>query len=162
MKITPYSKNLLLIGLVGLMTLALASPLGADNAVADNAPPVAKANVQEAYGKLPLYFEANQGQTDSRVKFLNRGRGRSLFLTPTEAVLSLYSRPTDGEGQGAGTTRHPSPGAPIALPAAMGHGEGQGEGAVLRMQFAGANSEARITGLDKLPGIVNYFIGKDP
>src|SRR5439155_3170175 len=136
MKITPYSKNLLLIGLVGLMTLALASPLGANNAATDNAPPVAKAHVQEAYGKLPLYFEANQGQTDRRVKFLNRGRGYSLFLTPSEAVLALSPRLTEGEDQG--------------------------EGAVLRMQFAGANSEAKITGLEKLPGIVNYFIGKDP
>jgi len=27
----------------------------------------------EAYGKLPLSFEANQGQTDKRVKFLARG-----------------------------------------------------------------------------------------
>ena len=41
------------------------------------------------YGKLPLSFEANQGQTDSRVKFLSRGRGYSLFLTGDEAVLTL-------------------------------------------------------------------------
>ncbi len=47
------------------------------------------ARVDESYGKLPLSFEANQGQTDSRVKFLSRGRGYALFLTATEAVLSL-------------------------------------------------------------------------
>jgi len=41
------------------------------------------------YGKLPLSFEANQGQSDNRVKFLSRGRGYSLFLTSTEAVLQL-------------------------------------------------------------------------
>jgi hypothetical protein len=41
------------------------------------------------YGKLPLSFEANQGQTDSRVKFLAHGRGYSLFLTGNEAVLTL-------------------------------------------------------------------------
>ncbi len=39
------------------------------------------------YGQLPLSFEANQGQTDARVKFLSRGRDRTLFLTSTEAVL---------------------------------------------------------------------------
>src|SRR5271157_2492498 len=43
----------------------------------------------ENYGKLPLSFEANQGQTDGRVKFLSRGRGYSLFLTGDEAVLTL-------------------------------------------------------------------------
>jgi hypothetical protein len=42
-----------------------------------------------SYGKLPLSFEANQGQTDGQVKFLSRGRGYALFLTGDEAVLSL-------------------------------------------------------------------------
>jgi hypothetical protein len=43
--------------------------------------------VQAAYGRLPLSFEANQGQTDAHVNFLSRGQGYSLFLTPTQAVL---------------------------------------------------------------------------
>jgi hypothetical protein len=34
-----------------------------------------------AYGRLPLRFEANQGQADDRVAFLARGRTYSLFLT---------------------------------------------------------------------------------
>jgi hypothetical protein len=38
---------------------------------------------------MPLSFEANAGQTDSRVKFLSRDPGYSLFLTSDEAVLSL-------------------------------------------------------------------------
>jgi hypothetical protein len=37
--------------------------------------------VSETYGKLPLSFEANAGQTDPKVKFLSRGSGYSLFLT---------------------------------------------------------------------------------
>ena len=41
------------------------------------------------YGKLPLSFEINQGQTDAQVQFLSRGSGYTLFLTPTNAVLSL-------------------------------------------------------------------------
>src|SRR5205823_1636095 len=51
----------------------------------------AQARVMEAYGKLPLSFEANRGQMDSDVKFFSRGSGYSIFLTPTEAVLSLSS-----------------------------------------------------------------------
>ncbi len=42
-----------------------------------------------AYGKLPLAFEVNQGQSDPSVQFLARGRGYALLLTPTEAILSL-------------------------------------------------------------------------
>src|SRR5438034_2964756 len=47
------------------------------------------ATMQAAYGHLPLSFEANQGQSDAQVQFLARGHGYSLFLTPTEAVLTL-------------------------------------------------------------------------
>ncbi len=43
------------------------------------------------FSSLPLSFEANQGQTDARVQFLSRslqrGQGRTLFLTSAEAVL---------------------------------------------------------------------------
>jgi len=45
------------------------------------------------YGKLPLSFEANQGQTDSSVQFLSRGPGYTVYLRPQEAVLAL----SDGE-----------------------------------------------------------------
>lgn len=43
----------------------------------------------QVYGNLPLYFETNQGQTDAEAKFLARGMGYTLFLTPTEMVLAL-------------------------------------------------------------------------
>ena len=45
--------------------------------------------VPASYGKLPLSFEANQGQADRQVKFLSRGSGYTLFLTDDSAVLSL-------------------------------------------------------------------------
>src|SRR5271170_1431998 len=49
-----------------------------------------------AYGELPLAFEANQGQTDSAVRFLSRGEGYQLFLTKQEAVLTLrQSKPAN-------------------------------------------------------------------
>jgi hypothetical protein len=53
---------------------------------------IGEPSAQHQYGRLPLSFEANDGQTDPQVKFLSRGRGYSLFLTPTEAVLSLSRR----------------------------------------------------------------------
>jgi hypothetical protein len=48
-----------------------------------------KATLAANYGKLPLSFEANQGQADPQVRFTSRGSGYSLFLTDKEAVLSL-------------------------------------------------------------------------
>ena len=50
-----------------------------------------KMGLVENYGRLPLSFEANHGQTDPQVKFLSRGHGYSLFLTAGEAVLTLRS-----------------------------------------------------------------------
>ena len=46
-----------------------------------------RARVSQAYGNLPISFEANQGQFDSRVKFVSRGNGCTMFLTANEAVL---------------------------------------------------------------------------
>jgi hypothetical protein len=42
---------------------------------------------------LPLYFEPNQGQADSRVEFLARGTGLTSYLTSREAVLSVQGSP---------------------------------------------------------------------
>jgi hypothetical protein len=42
----------------------------------------------EAYGRLPLSFEANDGQTDRRVRFVSHSGRQTLFLTSTEAVLA--------------------------------------------------------------------------
>ena len=42
-----------------------------------------------AYGKLPLGFEPNQGQTDRKVKFLAHGAGYSIYISPASATFSL-------------------------------------------------------------------------
>jgi Beta-propeller repeat len=63
-----------------------AAPVGATAAQPDTAN---QARLSAAYGRLPLSFEANRGQTDPRVNFLSRGAGYSLFLTPTRAVMEL-------------------------------------------------------------------------
>src|SRR3989442_8664552 len=77
-------------GMVHLVALALASCAPAPAPRTSNEIPQAtKPQVLAAYGKLPLSFEANEGQADPQVKFLSRGRGYTLFLTSTEAVLTL-------------------------------------------------------------------------
>jgi hypothetical protein len=69
------------------------STLVSRNAAALSQPdPATQAKVAESYGKLPLSFETNHGQADSRVKFLSRTSGYSLFLTGDEAVLALSGK----------------------------------------------------------------------
>ena len=52
--------------------------------------------IRAAFGRLPISFEPNQGQSDGRVKFLAHGNGYGLYLTPSEAVLAL---PAKGESR---------------------------------------------------------------
>jgi hypothetical protein len=68
------------------------------------APKKVQSHLVATYGKLPLSFEANQGQTDPSVKFLSRGRGFALFLTWDEAVLTLEraSQKSKGKSKGPG------------------------------------------------------------
>jgi len=108
-----------------------------------------KARIVEAYGKLPLSFEANQGQTDGRVKYLARGPGYMLLLTSTETVLLLRTQ------RSAVSSRQ------SARKDEVNKGD-QRSRAVLRMQLVGANPHPKISGQDKLPGKSNYFIGNDP
>jgi hypothetical protein len=80
--------------------------------------PTVRARAVESYGKLPLSFEINRGQTDSRVRFLSRGSGYSLFLTGNEAVLSLRKpvRMANGKNQMAKGVAQGSPFNPAAFP----------------------------------------------
>ena len=53
-----------------------------------------RTRVSNSYWRLPLRFEANLGQTESRVRYIARGLGYNLFLTSDEAVFSLRSNTT--------------------------------------------------------------------
>ena len=115
-----------------------------------SAPEPARATVPANYGRLPLSFEANQGQANSQVRFLARGQGYSLFLTDSAAVLTLTKRgvpdtkPRQISPFGKSTATEPV------------------KTDVVRMELAGASRNLQITGGERLPGTANYFIGNDP
>jgi hypothetical protein len=105
--------------------------------------------VSETYGRIPLHFEANRGQTDQRVKFLTRGCGYTMFLTEDETVLVLSrSEPSDLREPRSLRRRLEPPRQVISN--------------VLRMTFPGANPKPRIKGRDQLPGKANYLRGNNP
>src|SRR5437660_5915054 len=136
-------------GMILLLALALASCAPAPaTRTSTEIPQATKQEVLAAYGKVPLSFEANQGQTDPQVRFLSRGSGYTLFLTPTEAVLTLTKA-------GAHAKRQISGEATLVEPE-------KHAGTVLRMKLLGANPMSRVTGVEELRGRSNYFIGNDP
>ncbi|HVA93782.1 MAG TPA: SBBP repeat-containing protein, partial [Candidatus Dormibacteraeota bacterium] len=125
--------------------------LGKKTAATKPISPATRARLVANYGKLPLAFEANQGQTNAQVKFLSRGSGYTLFLTPTDAVLSLV-QPTRQKRAGL-------PAVPGQVPAAATKPM---QASALRMRLAGANAHPQIQGLDELRGKSNYLLGNDP
>lgn len=85
-------------------------------------------------GRLPVAFEANCGQSNPDVKFIAHGAGRRLLLTADGLMLSPASaRSTEGN--------RPEP---------------------FRLRLLDGNPHAEITGLDRLAGTANYFLGANP
>jgi hypothetical protein len=109
-------------------------------------PPYASSQVAPAYGKLPLSFEANDGQTNQQVKFLAKGNGYSLFLTDSSAVLALRTQGRVDQKSGATTPRTDA---------------GARKSDVVQMELVGASRATHPTGVEGLPGKANYLIGND-
>ena len=184
--------DLLFLCLVCGAALVFVLPGPANNQTA-RTPKLKTSNPQAVttYGKLPLAFEVNSGQTDPQVKFLSRGSGYTLFLTGTEAVLAL-KKPSPVSNQPAALKlgiREPrlekavaqnspfnlAPFAGFLIPTAAEFETGsalssQAESldsesltpAVLRMKLVGSNPNPKVAGVEELSGKTNYFLGDDP
>ena len=103
-----------------------------------------------AYGRIPISFEENRGQTDPQVRYMARGQGYDFYFTSREAVLAL------GRSQCAPHSRTRTaafPAQPDPCPAHQ---------ATVRLRMVGANPSPVLSGVDLLSGKSNYFIGKDP
>jgi hypothetical protein len=105
------------------------------------------ASIRGAYARLPLSFEPNRGQASSDTRFVARGQGYSLSLTPTEARFAL-------RGPGTSQARRNAQGV-------LGSSTVAAETALLRMKVVGAAPHTRMTGESLLPGKVNYLVGAD-
>jgi Abnormal spindle-like microcephaly-assoc'd, ASPM-SPD-2-Hydin/Beta-propeller repeat len=121
---------------------ASAAPSQLSAAPLTDAAHAAQKQIAENYGRIPLSFEANRGQTDPEVKFLSRGPGYTLFLTADEAVLKLQ-RPETIDSAREASPSHPE------------------SASVVRMKLVGANPAVDVSASNPLPGKSNYFIGRD-
>jgi hypothetical protein len=102
------------------------------------APARPKLDAKSILGQLPMIFEPNQGQADSKVKFVAHGQGYALSLDEAGALLSLQA------------------------PRLASSAAAKQKQTSLRMKLVGANPEAQVAGNNLLPGTSNYFIGNDP
>jgi len=109
----------------------------------------------EAYGRLPMSFEENQGQTAREVRYVAHGGRYELFLTPQEAVIAL--RPTKDLDF---SPKHRS--AYLRAVREQRRAAKTQTTTAIRMRLEGANPAAQISGAERLPTRVNYFTGSDP
>jgi len=115
------------------------------------------AEIVGSYGRLALHFEPNRGQTDPQVRFLSRGAGYTLFLTDSDAVLSLRrGRKSLGHKLSRDVQRFGKVGARAAREAALaGY-------SIFRMRLIGSTLPSVLRGEEEQRGRSNYFIGHDP
>src|SRR5688572_1244455 len=84
--------------------------------------------------RIPLSFEENIGQAHDSVRFLSRGPGYALYLTPSEAVLAVAAgkaRTAPARGHTARRKERP----PVD---------------VLAMTLIGANPSPDVVGMERL------------
>ncbi len=98
-----------------------------------------------AHVSIPITFEPNVGQADSRIDFLGRGKGLMVFLTRDEIALRV------GRSEN---------GAAYALKERASAAQPVPDGA-LTLRIAG-NSGFEWEGSEKLRAESNYFVGNDP
>jgi len=153
-----------------LSVLALSIPLLSSEKMAlgqERAPSSFALNsrLNDNFGRLPMSFEANRGQTGPQVKFLARGAGYSLFLTDSGAVFT-FSEPnaTGSTLDGPRLQRVSGFDAPkeIGPQGPARRVEPHRKVSTLRMSLAGARNAPILSAEDALPGTANYFTGSDP
>lgn len=150
---TAWAGSLLLLILVGALFGALgrlglrelkAARSDRTGSFGDRNGPTGPPGLVEGYGRLPLSFESNQGQTDPQVLFLSRGSGFILFLTAREAVFHLRSAVAAAASDPRVEPLHAAP------------------AGVVRMKLVGSGATPAIKGIDALATQSNYFVGADP
>ncbi len=110
----------------------------------------APAAAARSYGKLPLTFEANQGQVSGQVKYLSRGSDYSVFLTSKAMVLAINP------------SSSPQPSAPTAARAKQQTRPAAQPAHTITFTLVDASPTAIAVGENVQPGKANYFIGNDP
>jgi Beta-propeller repeat len=110
---------------------------------------IARHQIISSYGKLPLVFEKNFGQTSSRVKYLAHASGYTLFLTDKEAMLRLEAPAADEPRAANNLSRR-------ADRTAVNR-----KIAIVSLTLNDSQAPTQVDGLDAQPGHSNYLIGND-
>jgi hypothetical protein len=107
------------------------------------------ARLKEAVKKLPLYFIENHGQVDPRVAYYVQGGDTSVYFTAAGITFTLMG-PAKSEAR---TAREPNG------EAALDRLVSARERWAVKLDFVGANRDAKPAGEDQTQAVVSYFKG---
>ncbi len=125
--------------------------------------PQTEAKAKASFLASPLYFEKNVGQTDPAVRYISRGAGYTMFLTPQEVVFSLANPKNESKTSLLRDSGMPEP----QRSHFDKHDSGKSDPlpiSVLRMRVTGTavNATPRVRSGQSLDSQINYFVGNDP
>jgi hypothetical protein len=110
------------------------------------------------FGKIPLYFIANKGQVNAKVRFYAKASRYTLWMTKEGLMFDSFRQVEAGTTHTApsghpsqeGSNRFPHSPHPVKM-----------ERDVSRLMFVGANKNPQISAVQPAKLKVNYFIGND-
>jgi photosystem II stability/assembly factor-like uncharacterized protein len=139
-----FGRRLINVFLIGCLC-ATALPSLSTELTASNRSSAADTAMQSSRGAelemSTLSFESNQGQWDSRVKFISRAENHIFYLTTNGTVMQLGS---GSRSPNSSTTTN------------------ERDSSFLKMSLVGSNASATLEGTDSVPRKSNYIIGNDP
>jgi hypothetical protein len=101
------------------------------------------------YLNLPLFFEANNGQAPTQIKFLAIGSTYNMLISDNEIVMKIFNKhenPEFNNQENSSNNKYRIPYNSVAV----------------HMQFVGRNLKSKLMGFDEKPSKSHYFIGDDP
>ncbi|HMX28129.1 MAG TPA: SBBP repeat-containing protein, partial [Blastocatellia bacterium] len=109
--------------------------------------PAAASMRREAFGKLPLYFVENRGQTDARAAYYVQGSDKAIYFTDRGLTFVLN-----------GGRKEPSL-QPASFDSQSAIRNPQSERWALKLDFVGARTDAHPEGDAPTEAVVSYFKG---
>jgi hypothetical protein len=94
--------------------------------------------------QLPLHFIENAGQVDPQVRYYVQGADKTFYFTTHGVTLAL-------EGRAAARL--------VSLAANSSHAMNEQRRVALKLDFVGANADARPVGEEQAPAVISYFSG---
>jgi hypothetical protein len=135
------------------------------------------ARLDDSFGRLPLYFVENRGQTDARVAYTVLGGATQVYFTADCVTFALMEPDAGGsrgrDGKGEALPRESLPGEDMGSMGGISVGGESASNAsplrgpdaaprrrwAVKLDFVGANPHARPVGENQTEAVVSYFKG---